>query len=149
GVQGATESTAVVIITRFTAMFFGAVFLGAGSYPFSSAGKENFDKGLRRAAGGGGKETYFAAEGLVKALNEEGLAREQSYSIVKVLRAKSMHFLELSRKKSSAWDRRKLTGLSRCIGHGGFVHGWSFGTDRTLPADHRTNRFISLDCAIG
>ena len=85
GVQGATESTAVVIITGLTAMFSGAISMAAGSYLSSSAEKDIFDKELRDAEVLAEKEPYLAAEGLLKALNQEGLAREQSYNIVKVL----------------------------------------------------------------
>jgi vacuolar iron transporter family protein len=85
GVQGATESTAVVIITGLTAMFSGAISMAAGSYLSSSAEKEIFDKELREAEMLAEKEPYLAAEGLLKALNQEGLPREQSYSIVKLL----------------------------------------------------------------
>jgi vacuolar iron transporter family protein len=49
GVQGATESTAVVIITGLTAMFSGAISMAAGSYLSSSAEKDIFDKELRDA----------------------------------------------------------------------------------------------------
>src|SRR5262250_2158330 len=85
GVQGATESNAVVIITGLTAMFAGAVSMAAGSYLSSSAEKDIFDKELREAEVLAEKEPYLAAEGLLKALNQEGLARGQSYNIVKVL----------------------------------------------------------------
>jgi len=40
----------------------------------------------------------------------------------------------------------KETGLSRCIGHGGFVHGWGFGADRTpyLLITGRTALYLSI-----
>src|SRR5262249_49957765 len=85
GVQGATESTAVVIITGLTAMFSGAISMAAGSYLSSSAEKDIFDKELRDAEVLAQTEPYLAAEGLLKALNQECLAREQSYSIVKLI----------------------------------------------------------------
>ena len=47
GDQGATESTAVVIITGLTAMFSGAISMAAGSYLSSGAQKEIFDKKFR------------------------------------------------------------------------------------------------------
>jgi len=43
GVQGATESATVVIITGLTAMFSGAISMAAGSYLSSNAQKEIFD----------------------------------------------------------------------------------------------------------
>src|SRR5712692_5923001 len=99
GVQGATESTAVVIITGLTAMFSGAISMAAGSYLSSSAEKDIFDKELREAEALAEREPYLAAEGLVKALNQEGLAREQSYHIVKVLLSEEQAFLRTFQEK--------------------------------------------------
>jgi VIT1/CCC1 family predicted Fe2+/Mn2+ transporter len=99
GVQGATESTAVVIITGLTAMFSGAISMAAGSYLSSSAEKEIFDKELREAEMLAEKEPYLAAEGLLKALNQEGLPREQSYSMVKLLLRQQEVFLRTFQEK--------------------------------------------------
>jgi len=99
GVQGATESTAVVIITGLTAMFSGAISMAAGSYLSSSAEKDIFDKELRDAEVLAQTEPYLAAEGLLKALNQEGLAREQSYSIVKLLLRQQHAFLRTFQEK--------------------------------------------------
>ncbi|HEY7316535.1 MAG TPA: VIT1/CCC1 transporter family protein [Candidatus Binatia bacterium] len=99
GVQGATESTAVVIIAGLTAMFSGAISMAAGSYLSSSAEKDIFDKELRDAEVLAEKEPYLAAEGLLKALNQEGLAREQSYSIVKLLLRQQGVFLRTFQEK--------------------------------------------------
>jgi len=99
GVQGATESAAVVIITGFTAMFAGAISMAAGSYLSSSAEKEIFDKELREAEVLADREPYLVAEGLLKALSQEGLAREQSYSIVKVLLRQQHVFLRTFQEK--------------------------------------------------
>src|SRR3989304_8650957 len=71
GVQGATENNAVVILTGMTSMLAGAISMAAGSYLFSSAEKEIFDKGLREAEDLAEKEPYLVAEGLLKALNRE------------------------------------------------------------------------------
>jgi len=99
GVQGATESAVVVIITGFTAMFAGAISMAAGSYLSSSAEKEIFDKELREAEVLADREPYLVAEGLLKALSQEGLAREQSYSIVKVLLRQQQVFLRTFQEK--------------------------------------------------
>lgn len=99
GVQGATESTVVVIITGFTAMFAGAISMAAGSYLSSSAEKEIFDKELREAEVLADREPYLVAEGLLKALSQEGLAREQSYSIVKILLRQQRVFLRTFQEK--------------------------------------------------
>ena len=85
GVQSATENNVVVIITGLTAMFSGAISMAAGSYLSSGAQKEIFDKELGDAEELAEREPYMAAEGLLKALSEEGLNKEQSYRLVKVL----------------------------------------------------------------
>jgi VIT1/CCC1 family predicted Fe2+/Mn2+ transporter len=99
GVQSATESTIVVVIAGLSAMFSGAVSMAAGSYLSSSAEKEIFDKELREAEILAEKEPYLAAEGLLKALSQEGLAREQSYSIVKLLMRQQEVFLRTFQEK--------------------------------------------------
>jgi vacuolar iron transporter family protein len=99
GIRGATESNAVVIITGLTAMFAGAISMAAGSYLSSSAEKEIFDKELREAEMLAEKEPYLAAEGLLKALNQEGLPREQGYSVVKLLLRQQEVFLRTFREK--------------------------------------------------
>ena len=99
GVQGATESNAVVIITGLTAMFAGAVSMAAGSYLSSSAEKEIFDRELREAEDLAEKEPYLAAEGLLKALNQEGLRREQGYRIVRLLLQEEKVFLRTFQEK--------------------------------------------------
>src|ERR687891_624178 len=60
GVQGATESSTVVVIAGLSAMFSGAVSMAAGSYLSSSAEKEIFDKELREAEVLAEKEPYLA-----------------------------------------------------------------------------------------
>jgi vacuolar iron transporter family protein len=99
GVQGATESTIVVVIAGLSAMFSGAVSMAAGSYLSSSAEKEIFDKELREAEVLAQREPYLAAEGLLKALSQEGLEREQSYSIVKLLMRQQEVFLRTFQEK--------------------------------------------------
>lgn len=99
GVQGATESSAVVIITGLTALFSGAISMAAGSYLSSSAQKEIFDKELRDAEVLAEKEPYLAAEGLLKSLSQEGLPREQSYRIVKLLLRQRDVFLRTFQEK--------------------------------------------------
>jgi VIT1/CCC1 family predicted Fe2+/Mn2+ transporter len=99
GVQGATESKAVVIITGLTAMFSGAISMAAGSYLSSTAQKDIFDKELREAEILADKEPYIAAEGLLKSLSQEGLTREQSYGIVKQLLRQEQVFLRTFQEK--------------------------------------------------
>ena len=99
GVQGATESNIVVIITGLTAMFSGAISMAAGSYLSSGAQKEIFDKELREAEAMAEREPYMAAEGLLKALAEEGLSKEHNYRMVKVLSQQQNVFLRTFQEK--------------------------------------------------
>ena len=99
GIQGATENTSVVIIAGLTSMFAGAISMAAGSYLSSSAEKEIFDKELREAEVLTEKEPYLAAEGLLKALSQEGLKREQGYRIVKLLIQEEKVFLRTFQEK--------------------------------------------------
>ena len=99
GVQGATENNAVVMITGLTAMFAGAVSMAAGSYLSSSAEKEIFAKELRDAEQLAEREPYLAAEGLLNALSQEGLKKEQSYRIVKLLAQEEGVFLRTFQEK--------------------------------------------------
>ncbi|SRR5258706_262806 len=85
GVQGATENNLVVIITGLTAMFSGAISMAAGSYLSSGAQRDIFDKEIADAEKLAESEPYIAAEGLLRALGDEGLSKEQSYHMVKVL----------------------------------------------------------------
>ncbi|MBI2987294.1 MAG: VIT1/CCC1 transporter family protein [Deltaproteobacteria bacterium] len=99
GVQGATENNAVVILTGMTSMLAGAISMAAGSYLSSSAEKEIFDKELREAEDLAEKEPYLAAEGLLKALSQEGLKKEQGYRIVKLLAQEESVFLKTFQEK--------------------------------------------------
>lgn len=99
GVQGATKNNVVVIVTGLTAMFSGAISMAAGSYLSSGAQKEIFDKELRDAGKLAEQEPYMAAEGLLKALSEEGLNKEQSYRMVKVLIQERNVFLRTFQEK--------------------------------------------------
>ena len=99
GVQGATENNLVVIITGLTAMFSGAISMAAGSYLSSGAQKEIFDKELGDAEKLAEREPYMAAEGLLKALSEEGLNKEQGYRMVKLLIQERNVFLRTFQEK--------------------------------------------------
>lgn len=99
GVQGATENNIVVIITGLTAMISGALSMGAGSYLSSAAQKEIFDREIAEAEKLAEREPYIAAEGLLKALGDEGLSKEQSYQMVKLLIRQRNVFLRTFQEK--------------------------------------------------
>ena len=99
GVQGATENNIVVIVTGFTAMFSGAISMAAGSYLSSLAQKDIFDKEIADAERLADREPYVAAEGLLNALEQEGLSKEHSYRLVKVLLQERSVFLRTFQEK--------------------------------------------------
>jgi VIT1/CCC1 family predicted Fe2+/Mn2+ transporter len=99
GIRGATENNLVVIVTGLTAMISGAVSMAAGSYLSSNAQKEIFDKEIIEAEKLAEREPYMAAEGLLKALGEEGLSKEQGYRMVKLLIQQRNVFLRTFQEK--------------------------------------------------
>jgi vacuolar iron transporter family protein len=129
GIQGATENTLVVIIAGLTAMFSGAISMAAGSYLSSGAQKEIFDKELLEAEKLAEREPYMAAEGLLRALGEEGLSKEQSYRMVKVLSQQRNVFMRTFQEKvfglGSAEINRPLQAA--------LVMGLSFIVGATIP----------------
>jgi vacuolar iron transporter family protein len=129
GVQGATESNAVVIITGLTAMFSGAISMAAGSYLSSNAQQDIFDKELSDAEILAEREPYLAAEGLLQALNQEGLAREQSYNIVKVLLRRQHVFLRTFQEKVFGLGSADINQPLKAAG----VMGLSFVIGALMP----------------
>ena len=99
GVQGAIENNLVVVITGLTAMFSGAISMAAGSYLSSGAQKEIFDREIAEAEKLAEREPYMAAESLLKALADEGLSKQHSYQMVKVLIQQRNVFLRTFQEK--------------------------------------------------
>lgn len=99
GMQGATADHRVVILAGFTAMLSGAISMAAGSYLSSKAEKEIFDRELRDEAQFIQEEPYLAQEGLMNVLREEGLQRETSYRLVKMLHQQKSVFVRTFQEK--------------------------------------------------
>ena len=112
GIQSATENNLVVIVTGLTAMFSGAISMATGSYLSSGAQKDIFNKELAAAEKLADREPYIAAESLLKALGEEGLSKEQSYRMVKVLLLERKVFLRTFKRKFSDWAARRSISRS-------------------------------------
>lgn len=129
GVQGATENNAVVIITGLTSMFAGAISMAAGSYLSSGAEKQIFDKELREAEELAGREPYLAAEGLLNALSQEGLKKEQSYRIVKLLAQEERVFLRTFQEKVFGLGTAELNRPLQAA----LVMGLSFAVGALVP----------------
>jgi vacuolar iron transporter family protein len=129
GVQGATENNIVVIVTGFTAMFSGAISMAAGSYLSSLAQKDIFDKEITDAEKIAEREPYIAAEGLLKALGEEGLSKEQSYRMVKVLIQERNVFMRTFQEKVFGLGSAEINQPFRAA----LVMGFSFILGAIVP----------------
>ena len=129
GVQSATESNVVVIVTGLTAMFSGAISMATGSYLSSGAQKDIFDKELADAEKLATSEPYIAAEGLLKALGEEGLSKEQSYRMVKALLAERNVFMRTFQEKVFGLGSAEINQPFKAA----LVMGMSFITGAIVP----------------
>jgi len=129
GVQSATENNVVVIVTGLTAMFSGAISMATGSYLSSGAQKDIFDKELGDAEKLAESEPYIAAEGLLKALGEEGLSKEQSYRMVKVLLAERNVFMRTFQEKVFGLGSAEINQPVRAA----LVMGLSFIVGAIIP----------------
>jgi VIT1/CCC1 family predicted Fe2+/Mn2+ transporter len=129
GIQSATENSVVVIVTGLTAMFSGAISMAAGSYLSSGAQKDIFDKELAEAEKLAEREPYIAAEGLLKALGEEGLTKAQSYGMVKVLLQERNVFLRTFQEKVFGLGSAEINQpLKACM-----IMGLSFIVGAIIP----------------
>jgi predicted membrane protein (TIGR00267 family) len=129
GIQGATENSLVVIVTGLTAMFSGAISMAAGSYLSSGAQKDIFDKELADAEKLAESEPYIAAEGLLRALGAEGLSKEHSYRLVKVLLQERNVFLRTFQEKVFGLGSAEINQpLKACM-----VMGLSFTVGAIVP----------------
>jgi len=86
GVDGATQqNTKVVIFAGLSHLVAGAVSMGAGEYLSSAAQRRVVVAATREAQEIGRAEPYVAQEGLVEALEGEGLDRPSAYRVVSLL----------------------------------------------------------------
>jgi len=129
GIQSATENNVVVIVTGLTAMFSGAISMATGSYLSSGAQKDIFDKELADAEKLAEREPYVVAEGLLKALGEEGLSKEQSYRMVKVLLLERKVFLRTFQEKVFGLGSAEINQPLRAA----LVMGLSFIVGAIIP----------------
>ncbi|MBI4368386.1 MAG: VIT1/CCC1 transporter family protein [Candidatus Omnitrophica bacterium] len=99
GVYQATQNQQVVIISGFAAAFTGALSMATGSYLSSKAQKEIFEKELRDQQEFVQNEPHRAQEGLLEALAEEGLSRENAYRVVRVFAKQKSVFIRTFQEK--------------------------------------------------
>jgi len=75
------------------------------------------------------REPYLAAEGLLKALHQEGLSREQSYGLVKLLLNEQQVFLRTFREKVFGLGSAELNRPFQAA----LVMGLSFAVGSLVP----------------
>jgi VIT1/CCC1 family predicted Fe2+/Mn2+ transporter len=86
GVDGATQQNSrVVIFAGLSHLVAGAVSMGAGEYLSSAAQQRVTAAAARECAAIGVEEPYVAQEGLMTALEEEGLDRAAAYRVVELV----------------------------------------------------------------
>jgi vacuolar iron transporter family protein len=92
GVQGAVQTSHIVIVAGLAQIFTGALSMAIGAYLSTEAEKEVLEQIQTGQDTIADEEPYIAQEELLKAFEEEGLKREESYRIVSILRRNSIAF---------------------------------------------------------
>jgi vacuolar iron transporter family protein len=85
GLSGAVNGRSQVILAALASTVAGALSMGAGAYLGTRAETEVIRSELRRAHAEVSAEPYIVQESLMEALAKEGLTREASYRVVKLL----------------------------------------------------------------
>lgn len=99
GMQAAGSNRFVILMAGTAAVLSGAFSMSAGAYLSSKSEKEIFDHELQKEAKFVEREPYLAQEGLLQALHGEGLTRETSYRIVKLLHQQKSVFVATFQEK--------------------------------------------------
>jgi VIT1/CCC1 family predicted Fe2+/Mn2+ transporter len=99
GMQAAGTSRFVILMAGSAAVLSGAFSMSAGAYLSAKAEKEIFDRELKQEAGFVEREPWLAQEGLLESLHREGLTREASYRVVKLLHAQKSVFVATFQEK--------------------------------------------------
>jgi VIT1/CCC1 family predicted Fe2+/Mn2+ transporter len=87
GLSGAVSARSQVILAALASTAAGALSMGAGAYLGTRAETEVIRNELRRTNAEAREQPYMVHESLVGALGKEGLSREASYRVVKLLSA--------------------------------------------------------------
>jgi VIT1/CCC1 family predicted Fe2+/Mn2+ transporter len=85
GLSGAVSNRSQIILAALASTAAGALSMGAGAYLGTRAETEVIRNELRRAREHARSQPYVVQEGLLDALASEGLSREASYRVVRLL----------------------------------------------------------------
>lgn len=99
GLQAALPDRFIILLAGASSVLSGAFSMAAGAFLSSKAEKEIFDHELEKEAAFITSEPYLAQEGLLLSLHREGLSREASYRIVKLLHEEKSVFVSTFQEK--------------------------------------------------
>lgn len=99
GMHAAVFSRFVILMAGTAAILSGAFSMAAGAYLSSKSEKEIFDHELEKEAEFVEEEPSLAQEGLLMALHREGLSRETSFRIVRLLHQEKSVFVSTFQEK--------------------------------------------------
>ena len=129
GMQSAGSSQLIILMAGSAAVLSGAFSMAAGAYLSTKAKKEIFDHELENEAQFIEREPYLAEEGLLQALHEEGLTRETSYRIVKLLHRQKSVFVTTFQEKVLGLGSADVNDPVK----GALVMGLSFVVGGVIP----------------
>lgn len=108
GLSGAVSDHRQVILAALASTAAGALSMGAGAYLGARAETEVLSSELERTRREAAAEPYVLQEGLLNQLAREGLSREASYRVVKLLSAAPQALLSTAEVKMYGLSRQAL-----------------------------------------
>ncbi len=108
GLSGAVSDHRQVILAALASTAAGALSMGAGAYLGTRAESEVLGAELERTRREAAAEPYVIQEGLLNQLAREGLSREASYRVVKLLSAAPQALLSTAEVKMYGLSRQAL-----------------------------------------
>lgn len=108
GLSGAVSGHSQVILAALASTAAGALSMGAGAYLGARAETEVLGSELERTREEAAEEPYVLQEGLLNQLAQEGLSREASYRVVKLLSSAPQALLSTAEIKIYGLSRQAL-----------------------------------------
>jgi len=99
GLHGAIADNRLVLLGGLVEMVAGAFSMAAGAYLATKAEREVIQREVRVETERFEEEPYLAQEALLRALEEEGLARDKAYRVVRLFTDERHAFLKTFREK--------------------------------------------------
>jgi VIT1/CCC1 family predicted Fe2+/Mn2+ transporter len=108
GLSGAVSGHRQVILAALASTAAGALSMGAGAYLGTRAETEVLGSELERTREEAAEQPYVLEEGLLNQLAREGLSREASYRVVKLLSSAPQALLSTAEVKMYGMSRQAL-----------------------------------------